>query len=435
MRKFLLVLTLLAGLLFLGFAYQQGIVEGSFGPAAMVGTAVLGLLFATMATLWWLAGTRHRDLVGKILLAGVTTVVCYFIVDVGAGLILIKPLSPPLVPDAYRHHALVPDSYSELRQRDFAYIQRVNHFGLRGPDITLEKPAGTKRLLMLGDSFTMGKGVQDEETFSRLVEAGLNRALQACGGPAVQVLNGGVDSYAPVLSRLQLERDLTKLAPDFVMLNLDNSDLVQEAAYRRQAVRDSAGRIVAVPQVWQESPYERFRSWTARHLFFTRVLLVYANRAMDHKELTVREVVNEAGRGHFAHTLEGDVDRTTEWHDIFESLAGIKAHTDSLGIPFVLTTYPWAHQLGEKGWDPGRYEFMQKGEKLSDLTARTIRHHADSLGIALLETEPTFRAYTGDEVLYFAYDPHWTPAGQRLMAQAIEQYLVGTVVPQWCGTK
>ena len=191
--------------------------------------------------------------------------------DLAAGWILIGTLSPPLVPDRYRHHALVPDSQAEIRQRDFAYIQHVNHLGLRGRETTVEKPAGTRRVLMLGDSFTMGKGVEDDETFSVLVEATLQTSLAACGGGSVEVLNGGIDSYAPILSYLQFDRELARLAPDLVVLNLDNSDLIQEAAYRQQAVRDPNGDIIAVPQLAHDSLYERFISWASRNLFFTRV--------------------------------------------------------------------------------------------------------------------------------------------------------------------
>jgi lysophospholipase L1-like esterase len=288
---------------------------------------------------------------------------------------------------------------------------------------------------MLGDSFTMGKGVQDNETFSVLVEQRLQKALANCGGGSLEVLNGGVDSYAPILSRLQLERDLARTEPDLVVLNLDHSDLIQEAAYRQQAVRDAAGQIVAVPQIGDESLYEQFVGWTSRHLFFTRVLLVYVNRAMDHREISVRRVVNEAGREHFAHTLEGDVDRTAQWRDVFDSIGRIKQLTASIKSEFLLSTYPWAHQVGETGWVPGRYSLMKHGERTSDLTQSTIRQHSAELGIDLFEALPVFKHYQGSEVLYFDHDPHWTPAGHRVMADGLSRHIEEHYVPRWCAAK
>jgi hypothetical protein len=435
MRKLLLLLTLAAVLVLGGFVYRQAVVEGSFGPAALFGTALLGLLTLALAAMTFLSGTRHRATIANLLLALFMTGFTYVVLDVVLGWMLIVPLSPPLVPDPYRHHALVPSSYSEIRQPDFAYIQRVNALGLRGRETTVEKPAGTRRILMLGDSFTMGKGVQDDETFPVVVEKLLQPQLAACGGGALEVLNGGVDSYAPVLSALQLQRDLLRLSPDLVVENFDNSDLIQEAAYRQQARRDDAGEIEAVPQVWQNSRYEQILSWTSRHLFLTRLLLVYINRAMDHRELTVRRVVNEAGREHFAHTLEGDVDRTAQWNDVFESIGRMKRLTESVRAEFLLATYPWAHQVGEIGWVPGRFYYMKPGERVSDLTEKTIRERAAALGIPVFEALPVFKRRQGPDPLYFNHDPHWNAAGQRIMAEGLAGYIADHYLARWCAAK
>jgi hypothetical protein len=178
--------------------------------------------------------------------------------------------------------------------------------------------------------------------------------------------------------------------------------------------------------------YERFLSWTSRNLFFTRALLVYVNRAMEHRELTVRSAVNEIGRDTFAHTLEGDVDRTAQWNDVFDSVGRLKRRADAIGAEFVLSTYPWAHQLGEKGWVPGRYSYMKKGERITDLTQRAIRERSAALGIALFEALPVFQQYQGSESLFFDYDPHWTPAGHRVMADGLARYVVDHQLPRWC---
>jgi hypothetical protein len=436
MKPTLLILTAIATLALGGFVYQQAFVEGGFGPAAMFGTAVLTLLVIFLGTLTYLSA-RHRQAVLNTLLAFSFTVVTYFVLDLVAGKLLIVPLSPPLVPDPYRHHALVPDSYAELRQPDFEYIQRVNRLGLRGRETTVEKPQNTRRILMLGDSFTMGKGVQDDEAFSVLLEKMLQESLTACNGGNVEVLNAGVDSYAPVLEFLYLKRELARLTPDLVVLNFDHSDLVQEAAYRHQAVRDPQGEITAVPQVWRKSLYERFLSWTTRNLYFTRVVLVHVNRSMGHRELSVRQVVNEFGREHFAHTLEGDVDRSAQWRDVFDSIGRIKQLSDSMGAEFLLTTYPWAHQLeGENiGWVEGRKPYMKESERTSNVTQQTIRENAQALHIDVLETLPAFQAYNGPGPLYFNVDPHWTPAGQKVMAEALYRGITERQLTRWCASR
>ena len=77
---------------------------------------------------------------------------------------------------------ITSNSYSSFEQRDFHYVQRVNNFGMRGQDIAAGKSANSYRILMLGDSFTMGKGVEDNQTFSVLLQKSLRQRVAACGG-------------------------------------------------------------------------------------------------------------------------------------------------------------------------------------------------------------------------------------------------------------
>jgi hypothetical protein len=434
MRNFVFVLVVLTGAALAGMLYQQLLVEGSLGPAALVAVCILGLLFLSLLATLQLMRTRYRDTVGKLWLGAFSTLIAYVAVDVFAGWLLIEPLSPPLVPDEFRHHKLVPNSRAEFRQQDFAYVQRVNNLGLRGDDISRDKTPGTYRIAMLGDSFTMGKGVKDDETSSVLLEQSLRQSLAACNGRPVEVLNAGVDSYAPVLSFIQLKRELTQLQPDLIVLNLDVSDLAQERAYRGQAVYGEGGEVVAVPQRTDgKSAYDKVRDWTGRNLFFTRLVLFYANRALGHRDLTVRGVVMEADPEIVAHTLEGDeVDRRQQWLDIFDSISRMKSYAEANGMRFVLTVYPWAHQISDTEWVPGRHTFMPKGARPSDRSLNTIRDLAAANGIELLDLTPAFRTYAGSAGLYFKHDMHFTAAGQRAMAKGIEEYLLQKELPQPC---
>ncbi len=177
LTAFLIVIAGLAG----AVVFERVSHQGSFGPAAMIALSILGAVFLSLVTTLLLLETRHRETIARIWLVIISISITYIAVDLVAGYLLIKPLSAPLVPDPYRHHKLLPDTHSYFEQRDFSYYQRVNNAGLRGRDIEVKKSPDRYRILMLGDSFTMGKGVEDHQTFSVLLEESLNRSRTKSG--------------------------------------------------------------------------------------------------------------------------------------------------------------------------------------------------------------------------------------------------------------
>lgn len=435
MKKFLVAVVALSGGLLVVLVFERLVVEKTIGPSAIVAMAVLASAFLILLVTLLLYGTRYRGVLGNVWLAISSVTATYVAVDVIAGLILIRPLSPPLVPDEYRHHKLVPNSYSQFHQRDFQYTQRVNNLGLRGEDRSLQKPEDSYRILMLGDSFTMGKGVNDNQTFSAVLEVELQRQFAGCTGGSPEVLNAGVDSYTPILSYIQLSRELYSLKPDLVVLNLDVSDLIQEAAYRRLARYDADGELIGVPQPPPErvSLNERVRVWTERHLYLTRLLLFYINRLFDYRDLGVREVVTQASFELAAHTLAGDVEpRDKQWADIFDSILKLRSFAESNDMEFVLTAYPWGHQVNDAEWLPGRYNLIPKGAVASDVSINRIEGFAAEHGVRFANLFPIFRAYMGRDALYFRHDNHWTPAGHRIMASGLRAYLGETIQRAIC---
>ena len=81
----------------------------------------------------------------------------------------------------YYFIGLKPNSNCTFKSNDNAfepYTVRVNQFGLRGSQISEVKPKDTKRILFVGDSFTFGLGVKEQDIFTKVVERNLNQNME-----------------------------------------------------------------------------------------------------------------------------------------------------------------------------------------------------------------------------------------------------------------
>lgn len=94
----------------------------------------------------------------------------------------------------------------------------INSHGLRGPEVTHEKPAKTFRILNLGDSVAMGWGVREEETYGRQLEYRLNARDDA--GIRYEVINAGVPGWNPDNALAYLQAEGLKYKPDLILLDL-----------------------------------------------------------------------------------------------------------------------------------------------------------------------------------------------------------------------
>ena len=103
----------------------------------------------------------------------------------------------------------------------------INSLGLRGPEITVAKPRGVRRVLCLGDSCTFGGPLPYPQILQAILdERAANR---------YQVVNGGVIGYTSLHGLEWLERDLLELEPDVGTLYFGWNDLWRE---KDSAVRD-----------------------------------------------------------------------------------------------------------------------------------------------------------------------------------------------------
>jgi hypothetical protein len=96
-------------------------------------------------------------------------------------------------------------------------ILNSNSKGLRGKaEYQYERAAGEQRIVVLGDSFTFGEEVSDDETYSHHLQTSL---------PGIEILNLGVQGYGHDQMLMYLKEEGVKYHPDVVVLGFAYLDI------------------------------------------------------------------------------------------------------------------------------------------------------------------------------------------------------------------
>lgn len=233
----------------------------SIAVQGAAGNALAGPLSATMPTSSPLQGWKARGVA-----LGLGLVVAPLAVEIGYRATRAEALGPTTNPRYVEHDARLgwryrPNARERHRAAEFDVEITTNSRGFRGTEWSLESPKERPRVLVLGDSFTFGWGVRDDETFS----AGLARAR-----PRWNVLNAGVSGYGTDQELLLLEDLLPSVAPDVVVVvfcendRFENAlDVVYGKSKPRFVRRGEALELTGVPveESWLERTSQVWRAF------------------------------------------------------------------------------------------------------------------------------------------------------------------------------
>ena len=104
--------------------------------------------------------------------------------------------------------------------------------GLRDREYDRAKPEGTFRIAVIGDSYTMGSGVADDEIYHALLEEALNAEA---GATSYELINFGVGGYNLLQELGVIEHEALGWDPDLILLAVvENDEPVPPLAYFRR---------------------------------------------------------------------------------------------------------------------------------------------------------------------------------------------------------
>ena len=123
------------------------------------------------------------------------------------------------------------------------YLDTSSALGYRSGDYPEQKPYGTTRLIVLGDSITAGWGIEAyQDTFPGLLESQL-------GDRNVQVVSFGVTGYNTLQEVATLEERGLAYDPDIVILQYSENDTYPMSGILHSLVKETHGITVSSPFV------------------------------------------------------------------------------------------------------------------------------------------------------------------------------------------
>ena len=151
---------------------------------------------------------------------------CFLMLEFGLRLALFGSLQwqqsgyLPFIRVPHPEFGWLPDSNQTAAEDaiEYQHLVSTNDKGLRDKAHKYEKPAGTFRIVVLGDSYMEGTHVPDGKAFPQVLES-----LLASRG--VEVVNLGVSGFATTAEWLYLQEEGIKYQPDMVLLAFAENDL------------------------------------------------------------------------------------------------------------------------------------------------------------------------------------------------------------------
>lgn len=329
------------------------------------------------------------------------------------------------------HHELVPNTVCRSRYPEWDTAFKVNNLGFRDEPMSVEKPDGSFRVLLVGDSFIEGEGVNLEQTAAQVLE----RELTETFGRPVEVVNMGVMSYSPIIYQRVIEDKGLPLNPDLVIVAVDMSDFQNDYAYSKDLDENGNFRNILFQQKMGEPHVvlpgvgSGIKFWLRTHSVLyseiadrTKQLI----RKVNHiPEPTVFKVDDPASDPHFVTRSEENVYRREMWEQFGLSLVKIDMLLKRAGVPWLAVIYPYGHQTAADEWKKGRLRNGFEAGKVYSAEAAEVlvEFGKENGGFRVINLVEAFRlgAVKNTEPLFYADDGHFTPLGHKVFAGALSE--------------
>ena len=268
-----------------------------------------------------------------------------------------------LVDDPILDWRYVPNS--EIRSGRVLY--RYNDAGFRDAHHEIDKPAGLKRIVVLGDSVTEGYEVEWQDIFARVLQSRLGDRYEV-----INIAAGGLNTRQEIHL---FERVGTRYGPDLVVLNFVLNDVGFDTKFApAQRAAEQGDSRIAMLNLPIPPGFKR--------LLKSSALIYFLKDRLE--SLRARLVGDEAGNDYYARIWASEVDRRNVT-DAFLRLAELQrgGHFEVVVMIWPLMTefrayrFGWIHEWVAREATKTGFTVIDLLPRLSSVPYRSLQVSAE----------------------------------------------------------
>ncbi len=317
--------------------------------------------------------------------------------------------------------------------REFSVETSRNSLGFHDAEHTFQKPEGTFRIIILGDSFTEAIQVALEKTFPKIIEEELNRREDF----PVEVISLGRSGAGTKKSLEILMETGLRFHPDLILMQFLSNDLIDNSPQLQKEKKDQEERRKKyIPEL--REAYYRFL-WIKSSRFNQLVALKLA-RLYQGLQVSKFSSKDKYGFIHISTLIfaeEYSYLWERPWRRTQKFILQTKELSKDNNAEFVLISFPGMWRVGSLNEMDRRMKTVSREAQNYhwdfNKTDRILREFCQKKGILFLSLLPEFRESfrKSHRRLHFAFDMHMNEHGHRVAADAILKYLFGKkLVPE-----
>ncbi len=333
----------------------------------------------------------------RVIIPTTIFIISFIIVDLTLGHFYTPQVSNYRKPHYYYHHDLRSNiSDAQVKWAHQIYKISTNSMGFRDSDAKIiNKRKNKYRIILMGDSFTEGLGVNWEDSFAGILS-------DQAKNKNIQILNAGTIGYSPKIYYLKTEFliNIKKLEFDELIVFIDMSDIDNEHMYE---------------------------NYQPNSQNFINKLIIYASRysfILSKVRQPPALKLNNQGIP-FSDNLRKSYKIPTESRDLKNPyiLKGFQLAINNMvklnqlclknNISLKIIIYPWQNNIGYK----------------KNIQEIIWKDFANQNKIEFLNLFPAFEKKCKNDGkncfdLFIPSDPHWSKTGHKFVADKINNFIL-----------